>query len=93
MDVMMAKYMEMDEESLRNFESQDGIVEGIGGFRLLRGLRRDENQFPGVPPWIGLQVQVLLAVWVDNPLRTVCDMGTSEKHNPLCYTRSQRCFS
>lgn len=57
-DVMMAKYHEMDEESLRNFENQDGVVEGVEGFRLLRRPRREENHYPDVPHWMGMQVQL-----------------------------------
>lgn len=73
-DVMMAKYLEMDPESLRNFENADGVVEGIGGFRLLRAARQDESKFPDVPPWIGVQVQLsfLLRIKPSRQLGQIC---------------------
>lgn len=55
-EVMAQKYAGLDPESLSTFENQDGIVEGVGGFRLLRNARMHPRPGESIPPDLSIQV-------------------------------------
>lgn len=69
-DVMAQKYSGLDRESLSNFENADGVVEGVGGFRLLRNPRMRERPGEEIPPFMSIQVPASVCRAVCEPQLT-----------------------